>query len=121
MVVRKTLAVPYSVVLVSDASGGDVPDYVKGQLISATGTCIAIGCRSEVDGETGITLGDLRELCQNGVPAFEGALSTPTHMVTVETVEGEQVLEMPVRADITRVIVWVDHPTEPDHVVVGVW
>jgi hypothetical protein len=42
-------------------------------------------------------------------------------MVTVETVEGEQVLEMPVRADITRVIVWVDHPTEPDHVVVGVW
>lgn len=119
MVARCTLAVPYSVVLVSDASGGDVPEYRREKLIVATDTCIAIGCRVDVDGETEIALGDLREVAQGGPPALEGTLSTPTRTVAIMTVEGEPVLEMRVTGDITGVTIWVDHPTEPDHVVVG--
>jgi hypothetical protein len=46
-------------------------------------------------------------------------LDTPHHMVVVSTVERQTVLETRVPEGRTRVRIWVDHPKEPDKVIIG--
>ena len=48
---------PNSLVLVEDSSGGELPTSMNQSLIAATASCVAVGCRSEDDGETEIVLG----------------------------------------------------------------
>jgi hypothetical protein len=40
--------------------------------------------------------------------------------VAINTVLGAAILEASVPHDATKVLVWVNHPTEPDVVIVGV-
>lgn len=109
-----------SVVLVSDGSGGEIPKSMHGSVIAATDTCVAIGCLAEDDAETTFTLAPLSELDRREKPAFEGMLRTPKHRVVVRTVTGQQLLEVPVQQELTRIKIWVNDASEPDNVVIGV-
>jgi hypothetical protein len=55
------------------------------------------------------------ESLQPSMPRFE----TPSHAVVVWTVEDEMVLSAKVPDAETRVRIWVNHPTEPDKVIIG--
>lgn len=46
-IVTVKVAPPNSVVLVSDVNGGEIPKTMGGSLVSATNTCVAVGCLSE--------------------------------------------------------------------------
>ena len=72
-----------------------------------------------MDGETEVTLGAAHVVDPRTRPAFDAMLETPGHVVIVSTVEHETILREPVRAPFTRVRVWVNHPTEPDKVTIG--
>lgn len=118
--VRVTVAPPNSVVLVSDASGGDIPTEMKGAVVSATSTCIAVGCLSEDDGQTEFTLTPLSEVDQTEKPVYEGMIETPKRQIVVRSVLGQQLLELPVLQELTKIRIWVNDQAEPSKVIVGV-
>ena|SRR5438067_2075058 len=113
------IAPPNSLVLLADASGGQIPGSMERSLITSTGSCIAIGCLSETDGETEFTLGVAQEVDPGDRPAFHGNLNTPARKVVVRTVLGQTILEMPVPSDRTDIRIWVNDPMEPDRVIIG--
>lgn len=120
MTTSTRIAPPNSVVLVEDSSGGEIPTSMKQSLIAATDSCIAVGCRAEDDGETEITLGPCDKVDTGERPAFEWSLQTPNRKLVVRTVHGVTLLEMPVPATETRLRVWVNDPSEPDRIAVGI-
>jgi hypothetical protein len=72
-----------------------------------------------MDGETEVTLGAAHIVDPRTRPAFDGMLATPGHAVVVSTVERKTILKEPVGGTFTRVRIWVNHPTEPDKVIIG--
>ncbi len=120
MAVKANLAPPSSVVLISDTSGGEIPKSMNDSLISATNSCVAVGCLSEDDGVTEFTLGTLSEFDRKDKPAFEGILKTPNYKVAIRSVLGQQLLELPVRQELTRLKIWVNDASEPNNVIVAV-
>ncbi len=120
MATSAKVAPPNSVVLVTDPSNGEIPRTLGGSLIAATSSCVAIGCRSEVDGETEFTLGTTREVDPGNRPAFEGELKTPSRKIAVRSVLGQTILEAPVQQEQTTIRVWLNDPKEPDRVIVGI-
>ena len=119
-ITSKTLSPPNSLVLIEGLNGGEVPRDMAGSLIASTRSCIAVGCKSEADGETHLTLGRAHEVDPAGPPAFEGTLETPDRRVVVRTVSGEALLEHPVRGARTLIRVWVNDPEEPDDIRIGI-
>jgi len=120
MSISRKIAAPNAIVLISDIHGGMPPDLMQGSLIAATSSCIAVGCMSDSNGPTEITLGSGQDVGSRDNPAFEGELETPSKVVAVRTVLHETILQAPVPRPRTKVRVWVNHPTEPDRVFIGV-
>ena len=114
------VAPPHSLILIVDPSGGEIPPTMLGSLIASTDSCIAVACRSEVDGDTEFTLGETGYVSPAGEPAFQGGLKTPNRKVTLRTVTGQTILETPVLQQETMVRVWTNDSSEPDQVVVGI-
>jgi hypothetical protein len=112
------VAAPNALLLVSDVGGGNPPDKMRGALIASTPSCIAVGCMSDTIGKTQVTVGMMQELSPRDPPAFDGKLETPSRAVSIWTVEDETVLQTTVSHQKTRVRVWVNHPTEPNDVVI---
>lgn len=114
-------APPNSVVLLEDPVGGDVPESIRGAaLIAATPSCIAVGCRAEVDGDTEFTLGPGQEVDPGYSPAFDGTLETPSRVLAIRSVLGEIILKVAVPQQRTRILVWTNDATAPNEVIVGV-
>jgi hypothetical protein len=120
MTTSMRIAPPNSVVLIEDSGGGEIPASMNQSLIAATDSCIAIGCRAEDDADTEITLGPCDKVDTGERPAFEGALQTPNRKLVARTVYGVTLLEMPVPTTETRLRVWVNDPSEPDRIAVGI-
>jgi hypothetical protein len=120
MAASKKLAPPHSVVLISDVAGGRRPDSMRGQLIAATNSCVAVGCLCEVDGETEFVLGASSAVNPGGPPTFEGRINTPNRRLEISSVLGDSILTTEVSQHETVVRVWVNDPKEPDRVIVGI-
>jgi len=110
---------PNSMLFVSDISGGKTPEIVRGKRIWSTPSCVALGCLMEQDGPTDVTLGLASEVALPERPAFDGVIETPSRVVVVSTTEHRQVLRAEVSDARTRLRIWVNHPSEPDRVVLG--
>ena len=118
MPISKKVAAPNALLLLSDIKGGKAPKEMQGSLVASTPTCIAIGCMSDYNGETEVRVGAAREVGSSKPPAFEGDLNSPSRAVAFWTIDGT-VLEAPVQHARTRVRIWLNHPSEPDEVVIG--
>lgn len=116
-----SLAPPYSLVLIADEPrDGQIPIFSGEQTVVSTTSCISVACRAEVDGDTDFTLGLVDEVNPGRDAAFAGILETPNRKIAIRTVENEIVLEVGVEQRKTNVWVWVNHPSEPDDVIVGI-
>ena len=115
----KRLAPPYSIVLISDPVGGEVPYGVRGQLIVATNSSVAVGCLDKVDGETEFVLGASAEVDPGEPPTFEGKISTPSRRLEISSMLRDSILTTPVPQHETMVRIWVNAPKQPDRVIVG--
>lgn len=71
-----------------------------------------------MDGETEFILSDSTDDAPKADPAFDGVLDTPSKVVEVSTSEREILLYRKVPSHFTRVRIWTDHPTEPEHILV---
>lgn len=120
MTTSAKVAPPNSLVLITDSGGGEIPASMAGSLIAATSSCIAVGCRSESDGETAFTLGFARDVNPSYAPFFEGKLATPNRKIVLRSVIGQTILEQQVSGWETTIQIWVNDTKEPDSVVVGI-
>ena len=120
MTVSAKVAPPNSLVLIADPSDGEIPDTMGGSLIAATSSCIAVGCRSEIDGETDFVLGAAREVDPGNGPVLTGRLETPSRKLAVRSVVGQTILEALVPDRVTSIRIWVNDPNEPDRVTIGI-
>jgi hypothetical protein len=121
MKMKTTVSVAYSVILVMDQTIGVIPEAMNGGVIAATPSCIAVGTASEIDGQVEIELMD--EPLEFDVElrcVSETTLRTPNREVAVCSVHHETLLAISVERDISRIQVWVNHPSEPDRIVVAV-
>ncbi|WP_345539676.1 hypothetical protein [Variovorax defluvii] len=89
-------------------------------LIGSTASCIAVGCRAEDDGETEIVLGSAGSVDTGERPVFTGMLQTPSRRLAVRTVHGALLLEAPVLMVETKLKIWVNDPSEPDRIAIGI-
>jgi len=114
------LALPHSLVLVLDPIFGEIPASLSGELITATNSCLAIGTRPEMDGETELVLGNSESIDQEERPAFKGILRTPSHKIAICSALNVTLIEMLVPSIETVVRVWVNDSTEPDRIIIGI-
>ena len=101
-----------SLVLVMDRSAGVIPETLGEGLVAATSSCIAVGTRQEHDGETSISIshGDAPYGVAEAL-VFDGLIETPSKVLSICSVLGDVLLELPVAAQKTRVQVWVNDAT----------
>lgn len=119
MIQQAKTAPPYSVVIVNDPTNKDVPSWREGSAVLATESCVAIACRAETDGETTFTLAPLPDLPNIDKLIFEGFVPTPSRRITIQTAEGETILEAKTTGSRTKLAIWCNDPLRPDDVVIG--
>lgn len=109
---------PNSLVLVGDPSG-EPPASMAGGLVAATTSCIAVGTLASDDGPTRVRLIDA-EFGADLPPllAFDGLVDLPGNRLVVTSVLDEIYLEHAVAEAALVVQIWVNHPNEPDQIVV---
>ena len=113
------LAAPNSLVLLMDANGGEIPESMGGHLVAATESCVAVGCKSEVEGDTEIVLGWATDVDPGRNPDFEERMETPSRRVAVKSVYGTTLLELAIPEEEVVVRIWVNDANEPDLVIFG--
>ncbi|MEZ5764289.1 MAG: hypothetical protein R3D69_08580 [Xanthobacteraceae bacterium] len=108
-----------SIFFIEDKAGGTSPELDEhGIRIWSTPSCIIVGCLMSDDGPTELTLSDQSGDAIAETPAFDGMLDTPSRVVEISTSEREVLLKSAVPRNLTRVRIWTDHPSEPDHILV---
>jgi hypothetical protein len=105
---------------VSDRTRREVPAYVPGAPVMATGSCIAVCCYPEQDGETEFTVGDVAEVDPGWDPIFVGFLQTPSRKIILETSEPKIILQAPTPQILTHLWIWTNHRKWPDKVIIGI-
>jgi hypothetical protein len=108
---------PNSLLLVISAADPEIPADIE-NVVEATSTCVAIGTLSEMDGPTRLTLTDEDVPVAGLQELYRGTLETGLHRVAVQTVEGDQVAEVPVSGSSAEVAVFGSDGFEPDRIVV---
>lgn len=104
---------PNAVILIEDSLGGDIPTSMNLGLVVATNSCIAVGCRADIDGETEIAFTGFDD-SQQGDVVFEGRLQVKSRELVIRTVLGETLLKVPVEEDSLRLRIRANEPREPD-------
>jgi hypothetical protein len=112
------MAPPNSMFFFQDAGGGKYPEIDQRLLrIWSTESCIITATLAFMDGETELIVST--EDAPPGAPAFEAMLKTPSKILEVSTSENETLMRCNVAGNSTRVRVWSDHPSEPEHLFVA--
>lgn len=111
---------PNSVVLVSDALEFEVPKEMGRALVAATASCLAVGTRAPVDGETELYLCSRSQSGEpTGVLVFDGDVETASGSLVVSSVFGEEWLRASTGPR-ARVRARVNDASEPDVVCIEV-
>jgi hypothetical protein len=108
---------PNSLLLTISAADPEIATNIDG-VIAATSTCVSIGTLSEMDGPTEVTLTD-EDVPTDGLQQlYRGTMDTGLRRVAVQTVEGEQVVELPVPGASATITVYGSDEFEPDRIVI---
>jgi len=86
--------------------------------IAATRDCITVPSLYSNDGDTTVVVGPLSELNQTLAPDHDGLLDTPHRLLMLSDALID-IADIPVSSTRTHIRIWVNHPTQPDHVVIG--
>ena len=115
-----TLAPPNAILFICDSSAKDiqVPTYQAEQLASATKTCVSVGTRADVDGDTTIYLvSNFSEIADPPkYQVFEGIITVPSKVVIIMTAYADTLLQKSTRNETVTVRVWVDDLDGPSRI-----
>jgi hypothetical protein len=113
-----SISPPNSLILVMDFAAGSVPKAMGNWLVSATESCVAVGCLSEHDGPTEIHLGQAHEVTPAEALVFEGEIFTPNKKLSICSATNEELLSTEVTGNKTHVTIFANDPMEPDRIFV---
>jgi hypothetical protein len=123
MTVEISIVPKNSLLFVMCKDSGEIPESMEGKLVVATPSCIAVGTRCEVDGQTSIMLTDEITRVQR-IPGllkvFSGVLATPKKELDICTVLLEPALKCSVLNTQSNVEIWANDEREPDMICVFV-
>lgn len=86
--------------------------------IAANTECITVPSIYSYDGDTTVVVGPFAELNQTIPPDYSGVLNTPHRLIMLSEALAD-IADIKVSSTKTHVRIWVNHPTQPDHVVIG--
>jgi hypothetical protein len=122
MIVEAQLAPRNSILFVMDQDSGELPkQFIPGQLVNATPSCVVVGTLCEVDGETRLMLTDEAARIQEiaGLRrVFSGPMATPKNVIHVCTSQLETVATLSVAGTRCTVEIWANDESEPDRICV---
>lgn len=113
---------PHSLVLLVSQPRGQIPIGMAGKSIAHTPSCIAVGCRAADDGATLLRIGPMDEMSasNHSSPKFRTHLDVIGGALSLEFVDGTRLLALPLQEASASIAIWVNHPTEPDLVEIGI-
>lgn len=118
-VLRFSIAPEYNSVYLAGRDLSDVPYNFSEKTIPSTPDCISIPCIYWNDADTNFTVGEASELAMPMPPTFDGILNTPDKRLVFFDANVPSFASLPVTTVKTRIRIWIDHPTQPEHVVVA--
>lgn len=113
-----SIAPPNSIIFVMDFTYGIPPESSGGKNVSATDSCIVIGCLSDQDGPTEVTLSQYNEANSFDPVVFDGEIATPSKRLSICSAYNEELLATEVPSSKTHVRVFANHESEPDRILV---
>lgn len=115
---------PHPIVFVFDPTNADfeISDLGESQLIGNSETCVSIGVRANVDGNTIVQFLDGLGRPPNGrlERLFQGTVYAPGNQLAIVTSENDVATRIAIANDRPRLEVWVDDIAHPGRVVVCV-
>jgi hypothetical protein len=96
VITEATCAPENSLLLIMDPSAKEIPHNIKGELVAATASCVAVGTLSQSDGETSILLTDEEFAAKADGElqlVYDGSLLTPTLEISIRTVLGRSIVK----------------------------
>lgn len=97
----------------------EIPLDMERRGIVASGECLNIPCLYWNDGDTTVTLGYAAEVPETRPADFDGILKTPDKTLVLFDANMPEIMRMSLPSRKTRVRVWINHPTEPDEVIIA--
>lgn len=119
-ILRFSIAPEYNSIYLAGRAIRDVPYDFRERVIPHTPDCISIPCMYLDDGDTHFTVGEASEITMPTPPTFDGILNTPSKRLVFFDANEPEFASLPLPTIKTRIRVWVDHPTQPENVVI-VW
>jgi hypothetical protein len=109
-----------SLLFIRDGFIRDIPEIDGNSAVWSTASCVAVSCLPDCDGKTDITIGNAQEVRIGKMLLFEGRLKTPSHILVVESVLGNRLLEMRVPTEETQIQIWTNGDRDTDRVAIRV-
>lgn len=109
-----------SILFISGSQNSEISEITRDAMIWATDTCVAFATFPEIDGETRVILGGIREVDPGRPPDMDTPIDTPNGRLIVESVGQKIVLDTSVSSLKTRVSIWRSHPQWPEEVRIGI-
>ncbi|WP_426230833.1 hypothetical protein [Pararhizobium sp. DWP3-4] len=120
MSVKKITITPeYLSIYVAGRRNVKIPLHMDRQGIFSSPDCINVPAYYWSDGDTNVTFGPITEITGIRKPDFDGILNTPNNeLILFDAIEPE-FASAHVPSTKTRIRVWIDHPIEPENVVIA--
>jgi len=117
-----SLSLDHGILFVVDPTNRDaiVPDYVDGELVAATDSCLSIAAAPYVDGEVEVSL-TTEEVVPEGLHlAATHTLAIPGGVIAISTPDVDRVLDYRLTPGSVAVSVWADSLVSASRVVVAI-
>jgi hypothetical protein len=86
--------------------------------IAANEDCITAPCLYWNEGDTTVTVAKFAELPPQSTPSYDGMLNTPEKMLMISEANAD-IKDVPVSSVRTRIRIWIDHPTQPENIIIA--
>ena len=96
-----------------------IPTHMDRRGVLSSKDCILIPALYWNDGDTHVTFGPASEIEEKRKPDFDGILNTPNNEIILFDANNPQFAISRVPSAKTRIRVWMDHPIEPENVVIA--
>ncbi|WP_432346196.1 hypothetical protein WMC41_21115 [Shinella yambaruensis] len=114
-----SIAPEYNSVYLASRPIPDVSHNFREKTIPSTPDCISIPCTYWNDGDTSFSVGEASEITMSTPPTFDGFLDTPDKRLVFFGANEPEFASVSVPTVKTRIRIWIDHPREPENVVIA--
>ncbi|RYZ75308.1 MAG: hypothetical protein EOP04_33480 [Proteobacteria bacterium] len=116
---RMSIAPEYVSFYVAGRRNVRIPTHMDRRGVLSSNDCILIPAHYWSDGDTDVTFGPASEITETRNPDFDGILNTPNNEIILFDANNPQFAISRVPSAKTRIRVWMDHPSEPENVIIA--